>query len=322
MFKRLHSLLERFRPLPTDHEIERLIMRTIRLVDPRLTLMPDFPRRYRPLVSRARDYAQTLAEQVPGPEPANHHGYATSPIIHTLFPAASVIDEAITRSDELKRALLENTLPGSDRFLALLASRRRDRQTFGFDLVGDSVQRDVAQTLVYFQDHTLTLPASDLTNARDLLRQHFIDSLFLRVADQIRQDSAERQSLELERLALLTQRRAATPDRKLAIDLRIAEIEANAKRLAERLQIDRYTEYINHVLNQPETYLRLEHQTLNIDSMGIKRNPDDHNAAQLDLVDLICRDRRRWTITLVELQRKDVVSLLQQQHEAMRWLTI
>ncbi len=321
MLDRLKQLLEPLRPGRHDPQLDHLVDRVVNQVERRLKVMGGYPARFRPIVGRARDYAHSLAPQVPGPLPVMRADYARNPLVHALFPSADTIEEAIATSQALQQSLHSGAMERSETIYALLGTRRYEKQTFGMALVGETLQRDVAQTLVYFKDHTLSVPAISETTAREALANHFVDSLFLRIADDIRNDVAQRQRLEVTRAALLSQQRRCTETERETVRQRLAQIEAELSTLLDRLRLDHYPAYMEAILEAPEDYLRLEPVVIEVDGLGIKRSSNDRLAGQFNLVEMIARDRRRWTVTLVALPRDEVERLIRKQREK-RWILI
>ncbi|NWG88008.1 MAG: hypothetical protein HXY26_10965 [Hydrogenophilaceae bacterium] len=316
-WKSLFSSLQRVAPNP---ELDAAVERVVDAIDPKLKLAGGYPQRYRQAVAHALAYTRDLARQVPGPVTINREAYTKDPFIRAIFASPDEFQAALCMSRAMQDYLKGHTCTIGSQLYAMVGMRRREKGVIGMEVIGDSVRHDVAQTAVCFSDHTLTNIANSEAGTRDQLAWSFMDSLLGQVSDRIEQLKQAKQDLDQKRGELMARLRSADPEQQAHLQAELDRTLAELREATEKLDLRRYADYLDAVLLQPEAHLRLEAATLYLDDMGIKRN--NGNGREIHFVDMIGRDRRRWSIALLHCQSPGVVSMTDRLQEASRWMDI
>lgn len=311
------------RPSPAESGLVReAIERAVQRVEPRLRQGADHPRRYRRPVARALEYVEALAQAIPGPVEMSPERYARDPFVHALFGSPEEMQHALCMSHAMHEYARRPGGPGTDAY-ALMGMRRIEKTAFGMEMTGDVIRREVAQRVVCFTDHTLNGPAPTEAEARRLLMWNLFDSLVDRLAERLTARQRVRQDLQMEKDYLSAQLRAATADKRAALQQRLDALLAELARATIALDLRHIAADFDEILLAPERHLRLEQVTLRLDGMGVLRDGGGANTHDLDFTDLHGRDRRRWTVVMVHCQpRPELLSMTERLREAGRWLQL
>ncbi|MEW5892755.1 MAG: hypothetical protein AB1697_06425 [Pseudomonadota bacterium] len=316
----LKSLFSGLRPAPADPELDAAVERVIARLEPRLKLAGGYPQRYRASVAHALRYARNLAQQVPGPVDINREAYTKNPFIRAIFASPDEFQAALCLSRAMQDYLKGHSCSIGSQLYAVVGMRRREKGVLGMEMIGDAVRHDVPQTAVCFSDHTLTSISRSEAETRELLTESFLDSLVGQVADRIEQLKQAKQALEQKRGELMARLHTADAVERSRLQAELEETLTQLRASTEQLDLRRYADYLDAVLLQPERYLRLEPVTLHLDDMGIKREPGQ--GREIRLVDMIGRDRRRWSVALLHCQNPGVVPMTERLEAASRWINI
>ncbi len=299
-------------------ELSAAIERAVSSVEPLLKKISGYPGSYREPVRVALEYARDLAARIPGPVIIDQESYARDSFVHALFPDADSVTEAICSS-----SALQGYLPFAGDFYALMGMRRVEKSIMGMQLSGEAIQRDVVQNMVYFTSHTLENPAASEQEARDLVAARLFDSLVDKVRKRIDAQKQTRQSMLLERDALLARVRSASAPDRGQLEAQLDSLASNLEFLVSALELSNYREHFQAVLLNPGQYLRLEQKSVVLDSMGIRREGDVSNPGEEFVFnELIGYDRRDWTVTMVKCRNVRVESFAAKLEKASRTLAV
>lgn len=303
--------------------LREAVGRAVQRVEPRLSQGRDYPRRYQRPVAHALEYVQALAAAIPGPVEMSPELYGRDPFIHALFGSAEEMQQALCMSHAMHEYARRPGGPGIDAY-ALMGMRRQEKTAFGMEAAGEVIQREVAQRVIVFTDHTLSGLAPSEAEARRLLVWSLFDSLVEQVAQRVRQRQRARQDLQKEKDYLAAELRLAGPDRRAALQQRLDALLRDLGKSTTALDLHHMGADFDEVLLNPERHLRLEPVRLRLDGMGVLRNGDgDENAHTLDFTDLYGRDRRRWTVVMVHCHpRPELLDMTERLHQASRWLQL
>ena len=302
-----------------DPRLLEWIGRAVDRVDPRLRQVGGFPAAYAKSVAHALDYAHRLADALPGPVLINRETFASDPLVHALFASAEDIQAALCASQAMRTFHGEH--PEAREVYAMICMRRGTKALLGMDMVDGLLRRDVPQQAVYFTDHTVAEPGRTEAEARARIAEGFFDSLVTHVVRRIEARKAERAHLEQARDECLARLHGAAPDRRAVLSADLNQILGQLAELGTSLDLRRYIDDFEAVMDAPEQHLYLEHQAMVLDSMGVLRGAESPGNTTLEFCDLTGRDRRRWTVVLMYCnQVAEVASLGERLSSAQRWL--
>jgi hypothetical protein len=288
-------------------------------VDPILRQMGGYPARYRKPVAHALDYAHALAARIPGPVSITPESHSSDPLVHAMFPLRDDLYVAMENSRAMRDFF--QAYPETSEVYALICMRRINKAMFGMEMEGDILRRDVPQEAIYFTDYTIAEPGLNEAEARQRIARGFFESLVIHVQNRIQIRKLEKVALENERDELLARLHGGEANRRAEVE---QELQSVLERLAEHvagLELRRYPDDFDAVLLEPEKHLFIEQAGINLDSMGIVRRPDTSGSNEFIFCDLIGRDRRRWTVTLMYCnQVKNRASITDRLEHAQHWL--
>lgn len=175
--------------------IEMAIERAVDGTDPRLRAVPAYRKRLREPVIHAIDHVVALVELLPAPLLAASSEFSRDPRLKALFVSPEHMREVFGNDPQLSEFRDTNNGPG-DGLTALLLAERKEKQTFGMEVAGDTVRRDVAQMTVSFTHHRLIDLSANEAETRRMLRHRAFDHLISIALSQISDAKSERVELK------------------------------------------------------------------------------------------------------------------------------
>ncbi len=303
-------------------ELLAAIERAVQQVEPRLRQAGGYPGRYREVVAHALAHARELAAAVPGPVDVSPEHYLKDPLVHALFGSPEDIQHALCLSHAMHEYHCRVPELGEELY-ALMGVRRREKSAFGMEAAGDTVRREVAQTVVQFSDHTLSGPAPGEAEARELLMWTLFDGLVKHIKGRVAVRLEVKQRLEKEKDYLTAHLRHPDETRREDARHRLAGLLDQLREATAAIDLRGYGDDFDAVLGHPEDWVRLEQATLRLDNMNVKQAESGAAPAHsLVFSDLIGLDRRCWTVMLVRCHPKPIASMADRLQEANRWLSI
>lgn len=317
----LFNTLFNLHDTPENPALLAAIDRAVSAVDPLLKQTDSYPEHFRQPVSVALEYAKRLAYSLPGPVTIDREAYAKDAFVHALFPDINAISDAVTASLALQEYLRNS--PGNNEFYALMGTRRIEKKVLGMELSATTLQREVPQQAVYFSSHTLENPSPDEPRAREMSAMRFFDSLVGKVKERIEQRKQKKEAQIERRNILQAALNTANTIERAAAEQHLAAVNAELQATVESLELSNFIADFNAVLLHPEEYLHLNHTSIILDSMGIKRSADDgERGQQLMFSELIGYDRRDWTLAIVHCTNIEYHSFAERLEKASRYLTL
>lgn len=301
--------------------LKTAVEHAVTAVEPLLMQMSGYPERYRQPVSAAMAYAKQLADSLPGPVNIDRDAYGRDAFVHALFPDVNAIADTISSSLAMQEYL--HHAPSGNEFYALMGMRRVDRKLMGMELVGSTVQREVVQHATYFISHTIENPSPDEALTREKIATQFFHSLVGHVRARIEQRRQNKEALLGERKELLSSLHTANDIERPAIEERLIMLEDGLQSIIESLEQDHYLDDFEAVLLHPEEYLHLNHTSIRLDTMGIRRTTDDTEwSKEFMLSELVGYDRRDWIVTIVRCTNLQYETFAERLDKAYRSLTL
>lgn len=315
------GILDWLKPTPTlDPATERLIRQAVAAVDPLIGQVSGHERKLAPAVRHAIDYCAGIAERIPGPIEISRAAFAAEPLVHALFGSADAIETMLATSQCVRTHLSAMTLNGGQ-CCALLGMRHREKAGFGVELAGDIVRTDVPQRTLYFTDHTLAEPTPDPAGARARLRDVLFDGLLKGFADHLADVRAEHADLHKEQVIASAKARAA--GHMETHTRRLESLRQQLSATADALRPERLLDTLTAALSDPTPYLQLDPVCVSVDRTGIITDTSPTGAADtLHFAELTGRDKRRWVVILVLINRDDARRAIERLTEANRLIVI
>ncbi len=320
MLKLLQSIFgseEGARAYP-ESVIAKAIERAVDGTDHWIRSVPGYRKRLRPSVVRAVDHVVSLVNALPPAVPVSPARYADDPLLKAFFISRAEMHNVL-RNDRSLAEFLRGPGPGAERLTALLVMEKKECRAFGFEMCGDMVMRDVPQVTVCFESHRLIDPAGDEGETRLRLKKRAFDYL-IRIALQ-RITAAKGERKDLERQSALLQAKldmlrrggwgfdgaGPAPGEDIGLlEERLEQVEAQLSDLGGGGMLESYLDMVAEVLGKPEEHISVGMETVILDSMRIRRERADVNAAELTLYTLGGVEGGGYALQLVAIPVEEI----------------
>jgi hypothetical protein len=325
MFNRLADRLRGRYSRLEEQDIARATDIIIEQTDPRLRFVRGCRKKLRKPVVRSLVYVDDLVTRIPGPLTISRKAWGSDPQVNALFGSADDIETLFARSNRLQGFFRDT--PDCDRVYVPLAMLRQEKHVMGMALSGDVVRRDVARTAVNFSQHQLGIVcAKSEDELRSELKWRGIYSLAVTALEHITRLKMRTAELEEQRgLLKVKLRDIQSQHRGLdAVALATAEdsqeqlaLEQHLRETGEKLREARtgvatltdYLDQVCQVLNHPSHYLRVRHNSVTVDRMGIKPDALSHQpGAEVFSATLSISDKPDLELVLTTFQRHDLIA--------------
>jgi hypothetical protein len=223
-----------------------------------------------------------------------------------LFVSAEEMLTCLARDQAVVALLARPEADTHEGITALLVAERRERNVLGLDLMGDQVRREVAQVTVSFAGHRLLDPQGGEAKTRRLLKRRAFDHLLSIALGRITELRMKR--ADLDRQGDLLERKLRTleagewgfdccpdePADRQSLEAELDSIEAQLEGMgAEEEVLEQHLGIITEVLGQAGRQLWTEEVRLSLDTMNIKREPQDPTARQVVFAEMCNPQGRR-----------------------------
>ncbi len=294
--------------------------------DPRLRFVPDYEKKLATPAMTSINHVRRMADNLRSSASLSPESYASDPRVHLLFGSVESMKQIVGR-DAAFRAFTRDVHNASiqDAF-GLLTAERQVKHVLGMGLMGETIQRDVAKTVLVFSDHRLrALAASE----RDTLRLIKIGA-FRQLVElaRIRLARARLGSPIAEAARIAGQERRQGPPRIRNEDFPpfdspsgesgasdagtsgLEEIDERLTRLGPTaLSLRDYLDIVADVLSHPQDHLRQVPFSAVVDRMGTLVERADETAPDSDRVllwEIVHTDRKNpVTTVMVRLRSGD-----------------
>lgn len=303
---------------PIDAALRQRLNHAAAAIDPLIRQVGGYEKKLAPAVQHALTYCEGIANRIPGPFEVNRAAFVNDPLVHALFGSADAIDNMLATSQCVREHLSQMTME-TGQCCALLGMRIHEKTGFGAELEGDIVRADVAQTTIYFSDHTLAEPSPDLPSARQRLRDVLFDGIVKGIAAHVGDVRAEHADLNQEKAIANAKLRAGLEPE--AHTRRLDSLHERLTATADALQPIQLLETLATALAAPEPFLHLDPVSLSVDRAGILTHAG-HEGDMLNFAELTSRDLRRWVVILALISREDAHRALERFDTARHYIVI
>jgi hypothetical protein len=287
--------------------------------DARLRFVPDYARKLAAPAMTSIDYVRRMADNLRSSASLTPEGYGSDPRVHVLFGSVESMKQIVGR-DTAFRAFAHDAHNASveDAF-GLLTAERQVKHVLGMDLMGETIQRDVAKTVLVFSDHRLRALA---VSEKDTLRLIKIGA-FRQLVElaRIRLARAKQGSPVAEAIRDPGHERRQGPPRipsedfppfdnpsgeAGASDAGTSALDEIDRRLARMgptaLTLSDYLDIVADVLSHPQDHLRQMRFSAVVDRMGILLERPEETAPDSDRVllwEIVHADRKHPVTTMM-----------------------
>jgi hypothetical protein len=312
IFEQIFRLDTRSSTTYPDELVHRATERAIDATDPRIRILSSYEKKMRPAVIHAIHRVVNLVDELSAPVLMSDADCGAQSIMGTLFSSKESLRSAIA-SDCACRDFRETETHVAEPVTALLLAQFSQKNTFGYDLVGDRTVADVPLTVVSFDDHRLIGLATEEAETRRLLQLRAFDYLLMLGLTRItevkehRQDLMARKRLLKAKLDIVSRSSGNLTDEPRLDDLRslqqrMDKVEADLREAgAEDTVLQRNLDIVVATLATAEERLWLEKQVIYVDNMHYLRSAEYSNAVEFPLQMLRDTEGRAMAAQMVEI---------------------
>ncbi len=302
--------------------VKEAVERAVDGTDPCLRIVSGYKRKLRPAVRLALDHVNALVGSLPPSRPLGLGSRCDDPLLKAFFISEDEMRQVL-RNDRNLAVFLRNAATVPEKISALLVMEKNETITFGAEMSGDIVERDVPRKIITFNGHRFIDPSAEESENRRLLKRRAYDHLVSLALGRITMMKMEREDLEnrgeLLQSKLNILRRAGwgfeTDGSEEGSDIR--ELREQAGRIGSQLLeigsddriLDAYLGAVIDVLGRPGEHLWGKVETVILDSMGIRRDEVSANASELTFHDLFNSEGRDLVVLPVILDSAEILNL-------------
>ena len=340
------GILDWFKNRPAQFDSDRqsnqmtqwAIDKAVTLTNPRLKLVRSYQERLAPAVETSVHYLRQAVLALPAAIKVSAANWSADPVLRAFFVAASDIPSALARSPNLRT--LFDKYPEIDEAYFILGLRYNEQRVLGVALQGETVQREVAQTVVGFSDPQARICGQRDTEVRLLLATQGYEYLVAQALSQIGEDRSERRELEdnrsliRARLRLLQQQgpglgsvfgsAPASSGEQLKLEAQLLENERQLETIGSvQTALDAELEILREVLANPQRYLSLEKKELRLSTMNVlldKTSTDVASDVVFSLAKLSGTPSLQRAFVMSRLTRSELPEVKMNFDEAQRYL--
>jgi hypothetical protein len=301
--------------------LERATEYLVDATDPRLRVLSSYKRKLRAGVERAVEHAIRLGDAIDPVVELSRTAFGHDAKVRSLFASPEHLEETLSASMEIQQWLARSNVPPATLY-ALLVVNWEERHSFGMELDGDTVRRDVAQVTLNFADHRFPAAGGTEADARLEVKKRAYDLLVKAALARLVEQRSERQDLERERLLLARKLKEldgvhmglaleATPagpqQDSAAVEARIHEIEqALAHIRADTATLDDQLALIDDTLRSAPQILTLDSVSFVLDQRNVKRAAPNASTIREVQYPLVRSGNRRAIVLMTKFPRAAV----------------
>ncbi len=333
MFKRLRRLL-RIQPLQPREDEKTLLLaieNAVDRTDPRIRLISGYRKKLRAAVTHSLNYANEIVAQVPGPIEVTSNTFSVDHHVHAFFLSVEQLQRVFSLSRDARKFFEAPENRERDTCYGLLVMDKRERRTLGAELKGDIIHKEVPQVSVSFSEHRILASVATDADLRHSITNRVFKDLIACAVEKILSVQVQRQALQDQRNRLKLQlRMLESRTQGLEDGLEEVEFEDEAKITAIRQRLTQieqalrgqelgiatarfstledYIALINTVLGNPDEYFRLRQESIRINRLGIKTNPDScQRSYEIPFAAVELGTRLRCVTIMVKYSRHDML---------------
>ncbi len=302
--------------------VKEAVERAVDGTDPCLRIVSGYKRKLTPSVRLAIDWVNALVDGLPPARPIGVGSRVDDPLVRAFFISEDEICRVI-RNDRDLAGFLRNAETVPEKVAALLVMEKNETVSFGAEMSGDTVERDMPRKIITFESHRLLDPSGEDSENRLMLKRRAYDHLVSLALGRITTMKTERQGLERRRELLQSKldmmRRtgwgfeasglADGPDIP-GFEEEIGNVGSQLLELGGDDRIfDEHLDIVIDVLGRPGEHLWGKTETVILDSMGVLRDEAAANAVELTFHGLFNSEGRRLVVLPVVLDGAEIRDL-------------
>ena len=303
--------------------VEEVTDAVVDAVEPRVRMDARYRKKLEPCIRRSIAHLRAIGREGLEPIPLTRTAWATDPRVNAFFATADDIAACLGRSPALQSFFGKS---GAQEAYALLGMKKEERSVLGMDLKGDTVQREVPQTLVSFSNHTIVAPAATLAETRleagrrIMLRLAEVALARIVATDAKATDLEQHKAYLGARLRLLRLAQDGMPGIVKDPATVKQEMQAVERELKETVEgfieakgslatLDGYIGHIDDVFSHPDRHVGISQTPLRLSQMGVRVEGEASGPVnELRLAELAIGEGWKVAIAVVRCARSELPS--------------
>lgn len=265
---------------PSDPRLQAAIEQVVEGTDPRFRLVRGYRKRLADPVAAALAHIDGLGAALPGPHPVEPARYGADPALRALLGSPERLRAVFAGSRPLRDFLRHPHNTSVRAAMALLVARRRVRTIFCHDLEGETLQRDVLQEVVEFEEPQAVVPAADEAGLRQRFRERLFNDLVEHALEAVVTLRGRGERLKERRRLLAAKLRALDGSERFGLQGELAgrgnlrpDLEALDEELAalqgDPMDLAEFLDVVRGVLEGCPDYLHMEPVALGCNGVHI-----------------------------------------------------
>ena len=302
--------------------------------DARIRLVVGYRKKLWRATEHCLKYIDELIEAIPPAVEFSSRTFGCDPQVSAFFVNAADLQAAFSHSSEMRDFLEGPENSGVTECCALVCMKKTERSVFGMQLVGNMLQKDVAQTTVNFSDYEINSPAATEAETRKGLKNCLFEGLVTSALERITSSRYWRKDLDRQKSLLQAKRRALetraqAPDSAVDQRQQIAEITKKLIAIDERREQtcpdgpDAYVDQLNQVLTHPEDFVRLTRTSVTLSRLGVKIDGrSDEQGHRIELAEVEIGKSNRRVVVLAKFPTDEIRPRADFVENAVRYLCL
>ena len=293
--------------------VKMAIERAVDGTDPWLRGLSGYRRTLRPAVLHAIDHVVALVDNLGEVLELSRQSYDENPQMKLFFISAEQLQRFLDSDPVLTAFHGQTGGHAAQPVWALLVMECEQRHTFGSDLQGETIVRDVPQVTVGMTAHHLLDPTTDIAETRRLLKRRAFDHLLtlalarIAAVHDVHEELVRHRTLLQSKLDFLQRGGWGFASLDHDVPAPVSELQGQLAVIEAQLAevggddhyLEKNLELLVEVLATAQQQLWAESLPLIVDRMGIRRNQASSDAPELIVTELHNAAGRRLVARLV-----------------------
>ena len=267
-----------------ESEFKEAVEQVAQLVYPKVRWASSYRKKLRPAVERTLEYAEEVAQNIPGPVEISLDSWGKDDLSRSLFVGVDEYRDFFKNNEDMEQFFKTTA---ADQCFAFLTMSKEEKGFLGVDSENGILKRDVPQQAIHFAEHRIVAPMASEKESKKAAALQILTVLATHSLEEMLSLKSWEEELEEQKKILEIKLKIHTAkergfasvlsgtynrDPKMAEAKHILE-ELNQKISTLKSKFDGpedYLKYVTDMLGHPENYLTSESLKLRLSDMGIK----------------------------------------------------
>lgn len=283
-----------------EDEFQEAVEQVSQLVYPKVRWTSSYRKKLRPAVERTLEYAEEVAQNIPGPVEFNLDSWGKDALSRSLFVGVDEYRDFFQNNEDMEQFFKTTA---ADQCFAFLTMSKEEKGIFGVDSENGILKRDVPQLAIHFSEHRIVAPMDSEKESRKAAALQVLSALATHSLEKILSLKAWKEELEEQKKVLEIELKIrSAKERGFASvlsgtynrDPKTEEAKHFLDELNQKISTlkakfhgpEDYLKYVTDMLGHPEDYLTSEPLKLRLTDMGIKMPLSSSKGRDVHLAEL------------------------------------